>query len=296
MWAPQNSTAGGATQSTQSYYPEEKITTPQQTNSAVAKGADASVAVPVHTEYLNSFWPSVSLGNTTNINQCEPTHHMTENPPNVGLTTPTASPGSRQQRCDSSDTMQRKNDDQPADVQLTLAGSSDTPSKVGAVAKRQRKVKKHRCEDCSYTAYSAEGLNRHIRKMHQGQQHKLAVLKCPHCDFNTSARYTIKTHIRRRHNNNGEKPFACPHCSHTTTDKNYLRAHIKSVHEKNRPYKCPHCPHAASLKQNLNTHIQRVHPGVKDNSAMTPSNNSIESQTHSENRDITILALNIGGL
>ena len=121
------------------------------------------------------------------------------------------------------------------------------------------KIKKFKCNRCSFSADYAPNVNLHIQTVHE----KIRPFKCESegCKFETITNQNLKLHVQTVHEK--IKPFKCNSvdCKFETGTKQNLKLHQQNVHEKIKPFKCSsvHCKFETGTKQNLQVHVKSVH-------------------------------------
>ena len=114
------------------------------------------------------------------------------------------------------------------------------------------KIKKFKCQYCSYSAIRKGDLTRHTRDEHEKSY------VCEYCDFATSQKSTLIQHTLSAHSD-GAKKFPCDRCSYITVHRGHIEKHIKAVHMKIKDHVCGDCGYASSNKYNLTQHRMQVH-------------------------------------
>ncbi|XP_068627117.1 oocyte zinc finger protein XlCOF28-like [Battus philenor] len=117
-----------------------------------------------------------------------------------------------------------------------------------------------RCPECKrYTAENEEKMQRHIRKVHRGEN----PFQCSMCDYSTYNKSMFEEHVRIHQ---GIKPFKCSKCPYRSVSKKNTKKH-ELIHRPNNPLKCTHCDFIARHSRSLLNHL-RQHGIEKDNSVV----------------------------
>ncbi|XP_044311100.1 transcriptional repressor CTCFL [Varanus komodoensis] len=178
---------------------------------------------------------------------------------------------------------ENKDQSNPCASQHPFVTSSDVTSKAhGSIVQWGEGDKLQRCSLCSFTSFSASGLNHHMKKHSAKKTHKCHLClkafrsvsllrnhvnthtgtkpyKCSECDkaFVTSGE--LSRHRRYKHTL--EKPFKCSFCSYCSVEASKLKRHIRS-HTGERPYRCSLCAYASRDTYKLKRHMV-THSGEK---------------------------------
>ena len=88
--------------------------------------------------------------------------------------------------------------------------------------KTHQAEKEFKCDVCSYSSHSKQGLKRHVDNVHIAAKHK-----CPSCSFETTSSHYLQTHLKTHQ---GSDAFKCTQCSMTTGNEDTMKRHIVSNH------------------------------------------------------------------
>jgi hypothetical protein len=87
-----------------------------------------------------------------------------------------------------------------------------------------RKLTKHTCDLCDYSAYTRSKLEKHSKAVHLG----IKDFKCDICDQAFSHKSNLVGHVNRIHKQ--LKNYRCELCSFTTCTKHELKKHLILKH------------------------------------------------------------------
>ncbi|CAG4952657.1 unnamed protein product [Parnassius apollo] len=120
-----------------------------------------------------------------------------------------------------------------------------------------------RCPECyRYTAENEEKMQRHIRKVHRGEN----PFQCSMCDYSTYNKSMFEEHVRIHQ---GIKPFKCSKCPYRSVSKKNTKKH-ELIHRPNNPLKCTHCDFIARHSRSFLCHIKKhaIEEKLDDSEAM----------------------------
>ena len=136
----------------------------------------------------------------------------------------------------------------------------------------QEERKDFKCEKCSYRFYRKGTLEKHVKNVHSGSEHKF---KCDKCPFKAKQQTKLMSHIEHVHgktindvgenvtyNQWGDKHFKCEQCPLTYLKKGTLIRHVKNVHSGSE-HKCDQCPFKSKQQEELKSHIEQEHDKTK---------------------------------
>ena len=86
------------------------------------------------------------------------------------------------------------------------------------------KVKKFKCEKCTYETYHLVSLEKHIKCVHD----KIKYQVCDKCGYASSEKGALRKHERAIHQQIRE---VCDRCESSFSTKSDLNYHVKTVHE-----------------------------------------------------------------
>ncbi|KAH3853828.1 zinc finger protein 112-like [Dreissena polymorpha] len=118
------------------------------------------------------------------------------------------------------------------------------------VRNTHRKVRRHQCHLCAYSAKDSQKLMQHIHA-HQG----VHPYKCEVCSFTCVQAYQLKSHMRTH---TGEKPYKCDQCNYAAAWNVQLKDHMK-VHGMETAVMCQYCGVLVKSHSVLSNHVKKEH-------------------------------------
>ena len=120
------------------------------------------------------------------------------------------------------------------------------------VEKGKSCTKAFRCDDCDSEYKSRDGLNRHIKAIHEGIRYK-----CHNCNFLATNRAKLNHHIRSVQKGIS---YLCNDCGAKFSHSNTLKIHVRIYHKGEEKTTCDQCGHISKTKK----HTDFIHvPNMK---------------------------------
>ena len=102
-------------------------------------------------------------------------------------------------------------------------------------------------EGCSKTFKKLDGLNKHIKKIHNYD----AQFVCQKCSIAFNSQGNLDKHFQ----SHDKVKVICPTCNKTFATKQNLNRHIKSAHSGEK-YFCSYCSKEYAFKDGLDRHLK----------------------------------------
>ena len=106
------------------------------------------------------------------------------------------------------------------------------------------------CKKCDYVARFKQGLQKHMKIIHEVGRVKRFPCSLEGCDKAYFNQVGLNRHIQFHQ---GEKPFKCDECGKSFIQKGTLKEHLR-VHSGEKPFICPTCKKAFSQASGLKSH------------------------------------------
>ena len=106
------------------------------------------------------------------------------------------------------------------------------------------------CKKCDYVARFKQGLQKHMKIIHEVGRVKRFPCSLEGCDKTNFNQVGLNRHIQFHQ---GEKPFQCNECGKSFIQKGTLKEHLR-VHSGEKPFICPTCKKAFSQASGLKSH------------------------------------------
>ncbi|XP_013136141.1 PREDICTED: zinc finger protein 773-like isoform X2 [Papilio polytes] len=149
-------------------------------------------------------------------------------------------------------------DDEPAEICVDFADNTDQLNS-DSNRKESRKYqdvflnaqnRRYRCSECNrYSAETEEKLQRHIKKVHRGEN----PFQCYMCEYSTYNSSVFEEHLRVHQ---GIKPYKCSKCPYRSVSKKNTKKH-ELIHRPDNPLKCTQCDFIARHSRSLLNHIRK---------------------------------------
>ena len=147
--------------------------------------------------------------------------------------------------------------------------------------------KAHVCSICGFQTRHMASLTKHIL-LHERKKK----FKCLKCSFTSYTANQVQEHVRKIHLQ--EKPYACPHCSYRTNWPSHI---VKHVHG-HMGYTCPVCEESSfSSLSKVKQHMAKIHgkygkglptPRKMSLNNIKPSHYLVQGKEEKQKQDVTM--------
>ena len=122
-------------------------------------------------------------------------------------------------------------------------------------ARREKKVKQFKCQQCNYVSASTTLLMRHTKTDHEG------TYPCEQCDYESASSTLLMQHTQSVHKVDHGSPYSCEQCEYESATPTLLKQHKQSVQniDHGGPYPCEQCDYVSVSPTLLKEHTQSVH-------------------------------------
>ncbi|XP_071785118.1 uncharacterized protein [Asterias amurensis] len=117
----------------------------------------------------------------------------------------------------------------------------------GDCYKSDEKLRRYKCDLCSYVGRKESSLQFHMRVHTENRQ-----FPCNLCAYASKTKNNLFLHMRTH---GGMKPVKCPQCEYRGATNKVVNEHVLSKHSCLRPYRCP-CGWSTSYSGNMWKHVQ----------------------------------------
>ena len=119
------------------------------------------------------------------------------------------------------------------------------------------------CDKCSYSGYGKFRLRRHIRSVHT-----MSEMKCEFCTKTFKSIEGLQKHEKLIHEeevNPGGELLYCDKCDYSVQGEYRLKQHMRYSHrDESSFYKCDKCDFKSHNRNNLQRHYNSIHLGIKN--------------------------------
>ena len=145
-----------------------------------------------------------------------------------------------------------------SDLHNELDGQTKSVNnRIVLVEKGKSCIKLFRCDDCDREYKDRDGLNGHIKTIHEGVRYK-----CQECDYLGKQRTNLNHHIRNVHEG---ITFPCNECGTKFSRPSELNSHVRIIHKGEEKTTCDQCGHLSKTKKAHRLHTRAKHENVKFN-------------------------------
>ncbi|XP_035662738.1 zinc finger protein 184-like [Branchiostoma floridae] len=169
-------------------------------------------------------------------------------------------------------TTQRPNSSKATDVEDSQSRDEDVSRSCPTDnMERDGKVgQPFKCEECSYTSYRKQDLDRHKVRHATGK----VSFKCAECNYVALKKSDLDKHMVMH---TGDLPYKCDQCNYSSMKKSEITRHKVAVHTGKKPYSCLQCEFRTAYKINVLKHIRNHHSSERGSPTSKGENNKGES-------------------